>query len=251
MKAMDPALFGYNTRTKPGIFKFSFDVRTLITGIAVNLGVMTVDQLEEIVSFRQTQNNNGMQIGVKAYYDPKYAGMKPISCVSFAEGVPVCAIQLGSVYAFPVFNHAGNNKSYPALCDCSELTAEALSDKTHNCNVFRFLSGFVFANNLDTQYMFSLVDKFGGSAAEINRLAHQPMFIASSFGQSSPFREVLTNASTMHSAYSFCVVGNVTCSVVTFASYDETPTNWAISDYYFQLQNGACRDTFTPSPANW
>eukprot|EP01034_Spumella_vulgaris_P047475 gene47475-biopygen32379 len=103
------------------------------------------------------------------------------------------------------------------LCDCSVLTSAELSDSSHNCNVFRFLAGFVYLNSLeDSQYLFGLLDKHSDSVANVNRGAHQAMFIAS-----------------------------------TFASYDENPTNWAVSQYYYQVENGACHDTLTPSVSNW
>eukprot|EP01034_Spumella_vulgaris_P047536 gene47536-biopygen37176 len=129
--AMTPEIFGYNTRTQPELFTFSFDVRTLITGLSVNLGVMTVDQLEEVVAFRQFFTTEGITMEIRAYYDPKYAGMKVINCVSIDTGSSLCAIPLGLNYAFPLFNHVGSNLSYPELCDCGTLTSDELSDSSN------------------------------------------------------------------------------------------------------------------------
>eukprot|EP01034_Spumella_vulgaris_P047560 gene47560-biopygen38416 len=47
MHAMNPVLFGYNTLTKPKDFTFSYDIRTLITGLAVNREFVALDELIE------------------------------------------------------------------------------------------------------------------------------------------------------------------------------------------------------------
>jgi hypothetical protein len=116
--------------------------------------------------------------------------------------------------------------------------------------VFRFLSGFIFVNDLDSSYMFDLVAKHG-NVASVNRLAHKAMFLASSFATTSGLSAELSSSSSLASAYDFCTIGNQSCSFVSFASYDEDATNWAVSKYYYQLQNGACQDTFTPNYDNW
>lgn len=91
--------------------------------------------------------------------------------------------QIGNILMFPMFNHLGANTTSPELCDCDVLTDEVLNDKNHNCNVFRFLSGFIYVNSiLDVAYMFAVRDK-QGSAKRLNENAHQAMFIASSYGQ--------------------------------------------------------------------
>jgi hypothetical protein len=99
--------------------------------------------------------------------------------------------------------------------------------------------------------MFELLDKMDGSMAEINRRANLPMFIASSFAEHSPHRDELYSESSLVSAYDFCTIGNLSCSIVSFASYDETPSNWAVSKYYHQLQTGACQDNLTPLKNKW
>eukprot|EP01034_Spumella_vulgaris_P047293 gene47293-biopygen7268 len=97
MNAMNPAFFGYNNRTKPNKFTFSFDVRTLVTGLAVNLGVLTVDQLEEILAFRQEFDSDGVLMQVQfrdelsnnasltSAYDFCKVGNLSCSFVSFAS----------------------------------------------------------------------------------------------------------------------------------------------------------------------
>ena len=43
----------------------------------------------------------------------------------------------------------------------------------------------------------------------------------------------------------------MTCSLLTFTSFDVTPLSWAVTDYYYQLLYGACRNSFVPDYANW
>eukprot|EP01034_Spumella_vulgaris_P047506 gene47506-biopygen35413 len=250
MKALDPVLFGYNTLTNPTIFTLSYDIRTLITGLAANLHILAIEQLEEIVAFRQSVFVSGVEVKVRSYYDPKYAGMKPILCVLINGVEPSCVMQLGSVLAFPIFNHVGANLTSPELCNCSAFTPEVLADKTHNCNVFRFLSGLVYVNGvLDVAYMFALRNKMG-SAHAVNQGAHQAMFIAGSYGRNSPLTRQLNSPASLQAAYDFCNVDNQTCSVLTFTSYDITAANWAVSEYYYQLNNGACRDSISSTAHN-
>eukprot|EP01034_Spumella_vulgaris_P022557 gene22557-biopygen19648 len=254
MFAMDPATFGYNTLTKPEMFTIGYDIRTLITNVAVNMHILTLDQLEEIEAFHTIVYPaifGGIPVDVRFYYDPKFPGMKPIQCVLLAGAEPSCVMQIGSAYAFPAFNHLGSNLTSPELCDCGVLTVDMLADKTHNCNVFRFVSGIFFNNApYDADYMFDVRAKFGSADAG-NRQPHEAMFIASSYGQNSPLAEQLNSEQSLEAAYDFCKVGNTTCGIITFSSYDSQATSWAVSNYYTLVQNGACRDTITPDQDSW
>jgi hypothetical protein len=252
VKAMDPELFGYNTLTKPRLFTISYDIRTLITGLAVNMKIMKINQLVEIEGYHEVLDHNGMQITLRSYYDPRYHGMTPLMCASVEGFDPFCVTQIEDVYMFPVFHHLGQNLTYPQECICSELTAEALSDRTHNCNVFRFLSGFVYVNSaFDLAYMFALRVTKLGSYEAIEQGAYHAMFIASSYGQQSPLAAELNSAASLAEAYDFCTIGAQTCSMITFTSYDIKAKDWAVSDYHTLVQNGACRDTISPSAENW
>src|SRR4051812_25568586 len=104
--------------------------------------------------------------------------MKPISCVLVSGYSPLCMVSLGKIFAFPIFNHLGANTTSPELCDCSVLTDVELARPDHDCNVFRFLSGFIYTNELDVDYWFQLIHKHG-TVAELNKKAHRVMFIAS------------------------------------------------------------------------
>jgi hypothetical protein len=81
--------------------------------------------------------------------------------------------------------------------------------------------------------------------------AHRPMFIASSYGQNSPSSEDLNSPSSLAAAYDFCSYNGLSCSFLTFTSYDVSPTSWAVSNYYTIMTNGACMDTITPAADAW
>jgi hypothetical protein len=243
-------LFGYNTLSKPDLFTISYDIRTLVTSLAVNLDILKMEQLIEIVEFRQTISAGGVVLSVGSYYDPKYPGMKNVLCVQNRPD-PTCVMQIGNVIAFPLYNHLGGNLTSPELCDCGVLTTEMLADPAHDCNMFRFLSGIIYVNEIkDALYMFTLKYKLGSLAA-LNTAAHNAMFIASSFGQNSPAAASLNSASSLAAAYNFCKVGSQSCSILTFSSYDLVASNWAVTQYGKQVQNGACADSISSKPDKW
>jgi hypothetical protein len=156
---------------------------------------------------------------------------------------------------FPIFRHLGANTTFPDVCDCKTLTVAQLSDKTHDCNMFRFLSGFLFLSGTYVEsgnYANGLLhEKFGGSLMEMFLGAHNAMFIASSYGQISPLAKELNGNASLTAAYDFCKYNGKTCSFLTFASYDIVPTNWAVSKYYTLVTNGACADTISPTTEQW
>jgi hypothetical protein len=156
---------------------------------------------------------------------------------------------------FPMFHHVGLNLTYPEECDCSKLTLEELSDKMHNCNVFRFLSGFLFHSApylISANYSIELlINHMKGSYEDMMHYAHRPMFIASSYGQNSPLTTDFSSAESLEAAYSFCTFAGVNCSFLTFTSYDVSPTSWSVSDSYTLMTNGACTDNITPAAADW
>eukprot|EP01034_Spumella_vulgaris_P035295 gene35295-biopygen30033 len=252
VEALNPELFGYNTLTKPDDFSIFYDIRTLITGNAVNRKLLQLPQLVEITKYRTTLNYNGTILSMRKYYDPKFAGMDPLLCAIVQGYEPFCTPQIGDVTMFPIFHHLGNNLTSPEKCDCKVVTQAELADPTHNCNVFRFLSGYIFSNNpFDAAYMFTLrVVKFKTFEA-LHSAAYPAMYIASSYGQNSPLAAQLNSPESLTEAFDFCTVGATTCSMITFTSYDITATSWAVSEYYTLVQNGACRDTITPSVEDW
>eukprot|EP01034_Spumella_vulgaris_P026366 gene26366-biopygen22700 len=73
--------------------------------------------------------------------------MDPLFCIVVVGLDPFCNPQIGEVIMFPMFHHLGNNMTSPEVCNCQTLTVADLASPTHDCNVFRFLSGFLCSNN--------------------------------------------------------------------------------------------------------
>jgi hypothetical protein len=105
-KAMSPAYFGYNVLTKPKLFTLSFDIRTIITGIAVNLNIITVDQLEEITKYRLDFMSGTTPVSSRYFYDPQYAGMQPLRCVSLSGAKPFCTFKVNQVSSICIQNNS-------------------------------------------------------------------------------------------------------------------------------------------------
>ena len=126
-----------------------------------------------------------------------------------------------------------------------------LEDRLHPCHAFRFISGFYYwpgeasiAPVLEMIEMYTKPIYFHESGFEAS-------FIASSFGRQSN-SSALANAAFQKKAFSFChspTYGD--CSVFSVASFDLYDRGFSISEYYFQLERGACRDSFTPNATAW
>jgi hypothetical protein len=97
MKAMPPAKFGYNTLTKPELFELSFDIRTIITGVAINLGLLKPEHLVEITTYRQYLVIGTSNAVIQFFVDPRYGGMDPLRCVSVGASAPYCTYRMGDV----------------------------------------------------------------------------------------------------------------------------------------------------------
>jgi hypothetical protein len=265
----DLAYLGFDSYAGNTQFQLQIDVRSLVTAIAVNYGILPLEYLSEIVVTRITDVNSS--ITYSRYYDPKYPGMTPISCLRFPPDPDVkdsspfiiCSLNLhkGTV-AVPFFHHSGSDSSNPVPCNCSTLTVEDLADKYHPCNAFTFIAGFLyFPSAASLQLTFDLVFTAGGpNALQLKIFA--PAWVASFYGGSSFLYEDHYNTpSVREQLYSFCSLkGTVTddspdpvasnCSLITFSLFDSTP-DWTISKYYYQLTNGACQNSIGTTWDNW
>lgn len=157
---------------------------------------------------------------------------------------------IGGTYALPFYNHAGANLTYPTPCNCTTLPTSYVDDRYDPCNVFSFITGFIYFNTYDMQPMFEMSQRY--SLAQINTYAYNASFVASAWGRFSPNYESEFNQPEYRRAvYEFCNTTNYTCSIVTFSSFDTSITNWAVSDYYYSLPTGACHDSFSTTQEYW
>ncbi len=248
-KAVDPAYLGYLEGVNSKIFSIYFDVRTLMTGIAMNLGIINFAQIVEITADRSYFVYNGQIYNTSSYYDPQFPGMTPLTCIKGFQ-TPLCALTLGTVLGFPFFLQKGNSTNLPERCKCSKMSAFEKQYAYSECNKFQILAGFLFYQSDTPDLLFELAGKYHYNLTIINELLYNASFVSSFWGETSSQYEYLHTEEYFNQSYEFCKIGNITCSLATFSLFDFN-YNWAISNYYFQLQTGACQDTISTSWENW
>jgi hypothetical protein len=128
-----PGLFGYKTYVPTDTFSIKFDVRTLVTCVALNSQIVSPSVLQ--VTGRSNFNYKNATYPRVAYVDPRYPGMRPVQCMltGLAHGPPLCLMIVGTVYVVPIFNHAGRSFFLPEPCNC---TAEEVSGSDISTNPF-------------------------------------------------------------------------------------------------------------------
>jgi hypothetical protein len=130
--AAPPSLFGYKSYVPTDTFSIKFDVRTLVTCVALNSMIANPNALQmtaESTFVYEDAAGVNTTYPIAAYVDPRYPGMRPVQCMfpGLPNNVPFCLMIIGTVYAVPIFNHAGKSFDLPLPCNC---TAEELSDPT-------------------------------------------------------------------------------------------------------------------------
>jgi hypothetical protein len=247
---MDPPKFGYDWISKPDDFSINLDMRTMISVVGINSGVVRINNLVRVPAMDKRFEYNSGTIEMSAYYDPKYAGMSPIFCVT-STARPVCIIEIGGVPAMPFFHHAGMDNHYPTRCNCMTLDPNDLLDRMHPCHAFRFISGFYYWTGSATiAPLLDVLTRYSSPTA-FHDAGFTAAFISSSFGRQSNNTNI-HDPELLKQSFSFCFssqYGN--CSIFSIASYDLYDRGFTVSDYYYQLERGACRDSFTPNATTW
>ena len=252
-----PYDLGYRSGINSNIFQIKIDVRSLVTALSVNAKVAFVVDLVEITAYRATYTYNDILFNISRYYDPHFPGMTPITCINNdVYHISQCCLTISpTAFAIPVFNHLGNNTEYPMKCNCTDIRENdpsSLSNSLSNCNVFRFLTGFLYYSDIDTpDGILELFYKYNTSTDLINQYAFEPSFLGIYWGTHSIYSDTLFQNQTIREEfYSFCNISVGSCTLVTFSLFDEL-YDWSISSYYFQLLNGACQDKISTSYENW
>lgn len=242
---VDPTLFGYSSECNPDVLTAKIDIRSLITAHALNVGVLLTETLTEIVTDRIDILFNGITYIGQSFVNPNFPGMAPVYCISY-QNTPHCVLLIGQVYGIPIYNHAGASTEWPEPCDCATLTQEELDDRNNNCNLFQFITGFLFFNTLSNYPLIALGTSITG--VELNNAAFNATFMGSKWGINSQNYTELNVAWRREDAYRFCNVSGYSCSFLTFSSYGG---NNVISGYFYNVPTGACRDTISTSYEVW
>jgi hypothetical protein len=245
MSAGNPLFLGYNKFSTSNSFQFRLDVYSLITALSVNLEVIPLETLVEITAFRQNLTSGLHPIQVSSYFNPKFPGMTPITCII---GV-MCFVRIGpSTFALPFFHHAGNSTSHPEKCSCSRMTHAEKDDPASSCNIFMFLTGVVYFPSIQPEALIQFISL---PAKLVHRSVFQPSFVSSAFGQNSPLYPQFNEASNRENMYHFCKMSKGNCSIITFSVFDVDNPDWSISKFYYQLQRGACQNRISVQRENW
>jgi hypothetical protein len=164
--------------------------------------------------------------------------MDPMFCLNGSSSNPLCVLQLGELFVIPFFYHLGQSFDKPDRCVCSSLTSTELEDRSNPCHKFNFLTGFFFWNTVDITPLLEVLNSTV-TVAEFVDSGFEAAFWSSSFGLAS---NVSHNTSA---AFDFCRGSAGACSVFVISSYDVHEQGSTISQYYYQLDRGACRDSFS------
>lgn len=243
--------FGYSETSRSSTFTVGFDIRTHITAVAVNSNVTKVEDLQLVHSNTQAVGED--QYYVASYIDPRYPGMDPVLCIHNKANVPSCLLSVGDVYGIPVFNHNGNNNTYPGQCNCTEEVPKGLnSNYSDPCNVFNFLTSFIYWPNQPGNPYPGIELMLEYTSEEIYEFAYSAMFTAGAFGMSSPVRDTFNSPAQRQDMYSFCNTANYgQCSIVTFSSFDSSFGSRVVSPNFYAVEYGACSDTLETPRSKW
>jgi hypothetical protein len=258
----NPAILGYVPMVDGSQFSLSYDVQTIMTALAVNLYVIQLSALVELPHFNSNYEYNGISYYVSYYYSPKFPSMTPMICLrtmQYNEDYPnseanafLCGLSYDGVIAMPIFNQFGSNSTFPMPCDCNKADSYDLHIAFSNCNSFNFMSGFMFWNTQSPNAILEMLGKFQFNYQTINDHAFNASFIDSYWGLTSPYYRDLHSQQFRRQSYEFCQTSFGPCSMVLFSSFDNrNDATWAISKYYYILQNGACHDSISPTKDAW
>jgi hypothetical protein len=85
-----PSNLGASPFSSAAFFDLKFDIRSLMTALAVNYGVLNFEYLIEIPALRQEVLS--LNLTFREMFDPKFPGMSPIQCLT----EKACAIRVGA-----------------------------------------------------------------------------------------------------------------------------------------------------------
>jgi hypothetical protein len=122
---------------------------------------------------------------------------------------------------------------------------------TDHCNDFDLMVGLIFYNAEEVEdNTFALVDlmiKFSNSSFGLDNAAYDALYLTSQYNDTA----TPTSLHKRAQAFDFCASKSygLNCSLVLFNFYDNY--SYTVSEAYYQLEDGACNDSFTLSSQNW
>ena len=232
---------GYNAQFTGNTFRLELDVQTLLTAYVLNTGMMTVSDYTLV-------SETG---GIKNYIDPRYPGMGFVCCVNYNDQT-LCGVPFGNAIGFPMFNDMGANPYHgePIQCDCSNTSDVSLYGPTGVCNYLNFFAGIMlwpeYINNSAIPF-YNFKMSYGSNYVHGMQAMFNAVYATSVWGAINNYS---TNSSFLANAFSPCRYDNSNCSIINFSLFNPyVGQGNSISDYYYQLVDGACKDSFSISQA--
>jgi len=132
---VNPTQFGYNTAYDTAQFSMKYNLRTLVTAVAVNLGFMPLEALQEVFTVFNSQCSLatvglttsssgycqitylGVTFEIHTYIDSRYDEMSPIFCLIRTSRAydsakdkfeNLCLLRMRGAFVYPYFNHMGS-----------------------------------------------------------------------------------------------------------------------------------------------
>ena len=235
------AELGYDSQFTGNIFQLQLDVQTLLTAYVLNTGLMSVSDYTFV-----SETN-----GVKSYIDPRYPGMAFVYCVNYNDQL-MCGIPIGNTIGFPMFNDMGAypNLGEPIQCDCTDTSNKELYGPGGICNYMNFFIGIMiwpdYVNNPVAPFN-NFKSAYGPNYIPGMKAMFNAVYATSVWG---PVKNYSTNSSFLEKAFDPCMYEGSSCTIINFSLFNPYPARgYSVSDYYYQLLDGACKDSFSISEA--
>lgn len=267
MVALQPQLFGYIASVDNNIFSYGLDVNSFITAMAVNYGILELQDLGVASQTVYRFSVGGNHYLGQQYFDLRYPYMSPILCVRNASALPagagvllqrLCFVLENEAVTLPLYHHFGLSYRYPIPCRCGEANDNVGS--LPPCQVFNMLASLIFfvpskattsieqlvidqlQNLLQIVYGFETYTDFNFKGFNASWSA-----AAEAYGRKA---SATLSPTWQKDAFAFCTLPTgQRCSLMTFNSYNAI--NRIVSEYKYQLLNGSCANSFTIPAYDW
>jgi len=264
LTAFHPGTVGWVPEFTGKFFELNVNVESLAIAMAVNLGILSVDDLElaqvyDLVLTYDITDFGNISLVANSYFDTRYKTMSPILCLTNITAVPpdtvqtLCFLPISyNAIALPVFNPGENPFTpFPTPCNCS--------NNYDGCNMFNLLAGFIvydiniFASiealRLSVLLLANAVMNFPSYAA-FNEAA---FYISSATAKVAigVADEYLYTQQFLEESFQFCYLPDydAVCSIVVFQSLDLNHRQ--VSAFHYALIEGSCSDSFSVPHDIW
>jgi len=275
--AIDPDTFPYDFMSQPREQTLELDMRSAFTAAAVNRGAISLSELDIVTNNQHAHIFEGLQ--TRVFADFRLTSAAPIWCSlvpkegnifnpefvvadDYSNVNPLCILAMKNLFVFPFVDHFGTGQEGipPQPCECNGMPESERSDPFNPCNMFDFVTGFMFFPKIDILSSWVVASIF----AEPERLRDSKFtfnasVFTSAYGLSREASEPgfnLTSPESLSAAFDFCTyddptVGKTSCSMLTVTQYDSGVKGRTVSPYSNQIFAPACSDIFTVNESVW